>query len=264
MAFKFAHESFDPGMLAEIKSAKWHHRIELAKGFFTDSISDVAQKLGRARIPQDLSGAVCIDIGTRDGGLAFEMEKRGARRVIANDRSEKSRFNFELAHRCIGSRVEFLRCDLTRLPFLKLPKFDVVNYMGVIYHVADPYLSLMAMREICQPDGIIVVESAVLDGGTYSLDKLDLNDDAPAIRQTLGRYPNLLQYLPEGHVNSWVPSADALKALCRDAGLEVIHEDMWGNRAMFTTRMCPKPRFPSFYQQPPLRGLLGSIEPQFS
>lgn len=262
--FKFAHESFSPEMLAEINNVRWHHRIELAKGFFSNSKTDVARKLGRSSVPHDLSGAVCVDIGTRDGGLAFEMEKRGALRVIANDYVEKTRFNFALAHRCIGSRVEFLRGDLTTLPFLKLPKFDVVNYMGVIYHVADPYLSLMAMREICQPDGLIVVESAVLDGGSYSLDKRELNHDASAVQETLGRFPNLLQYLPEGHVNSWVPSAEALKALCHDAGLEIIHEERWGDRVMYSTRMRPKPRFQSFYQQHPLRKLLGSIEPEFS
>lgn len=264
MTFRFAHEDFDQETLAEINTAKWHHRIELANGFFTNSTTDVSKQLNLTCIPSMLEGAVCIDIGTRDGGLAFEMEKRGAHRVIANDWVKKTHFNFELAHRCIGSKVDFLEADLSLLPFMNLPEFNIVNYMGVIYHVADPYLSLMAMREICHPDGVIVVESAVLDAGTYSLETRGLKNDKSEINKTLLTYPNLLQYLPRGHVNSWVPSIGALRSLCEDAGLEIIQEARYGKRVMLSTKIVGAPRFPSFYQQHPVRTLLKSVEPDFS
>lgn len=264
MAFAFAHSSFDQELLAEINRATWHHRIELAEGFYTNSKNDVARKLNRTSVPQDLHGATCLDVGTRDGGLAFEMEKRGAQRVIANDYVEKTHFNFELARRCIGSKVEFVQADMFTLPFLKMPKFDVINYSGVIYHVADPYLSLMAMRELCKPDGLIVVESAVLDGGSYSLERRARNKDSAQIMEAVGQFANLLQYLPRGHVNSWVPSKNALRSLCEDAGLEIVQEATWCARVTFSTKIVRRPRFPSLYQQVPVSGLLRSREPGFS
>lgn len=215
--------------------------------------------LDRMAIPQDLSGLAIADIGTRDGGMAFEFERRGAATVLATDIRPADHFNFEFARARLQSSVQHLHADLYQLPFFDLPKFDIVNYSGVIYHVSDPILSLMAMRSLCKPGGLIIVESAVLDGGMYqqhgSVTTVPLGDEHRAL---LGA-GNLAQYLPAGNVNSWVPSIGALEALCSDAGLTIEAQTAWAKRCLFTTRNSGRARFPSFYEQPPVSTLLATM-----
>jgi SAM-dependent methyltransferase len=235
------------------------HRIDFGNGIVAPNGSDPNAMLERMAIPHDLSGLAIADIGTRDGGMAFEFERRGAASVVATDILPPDHFNFEFARTCLKSKVKHLHADLYQLPFFDLPKFDVVNYSGVIYHVSDPILSLMALRSICKPNGVIIVESAVLDGGMYqqhgSAATVPLGDEHRAL---LGA-GNLAQYLPAGNVNSWVPSIGALEALCNDAGLTIVAKNAWAKRCVLTTRNEGHARFPSFYEQAPVATLLGTL-----
>ncbi len=249
--------------LEQIDKRKWHHRIDFGDGVITNSTSNCSNKVDRMAIPFNLEDCSVIDIGTRDGGLAFEFEKRGAKLVISNDIVKIDHFNFEFSRSCLQSNIKYLHCDLYRLPFLKIPKFDVVNCSGVIYHVSDPYLLLMAMRQICKPDGILIIESAVADKGLY-VNKDDKYIDPNSLTENpMDIVDGLIQYTPKGSPNSWIPSVEALSSLCRDAGLDLIHSEKWGRRAMLTTRVKNSLRFDSFYLSEPIKSLLQTIEPDY-
>lgn len=246
----------------EMERRAWYHRIDFGDGVVAPTGSDPKQQIARMAIPDDLANLAVIDVGTRDGGLAFEFERRGAKTVIATDIRPVDFFNFQFARECLGSRVRHLHADLYKLPFLDLPKFDIVNFSGVIYHVSDPIMSLMAMRHICKPGGIIIVESAVLEGGFYELGAM-----APVAARNehndILKFQNLVQYLPKTSVNSWVPSIAALVALCDDAGLEVLDKKAWARRCLLSTRKHGEPRFQSFYEEAPVDSLISTLHPTF-
>ena len=60
----------------------WHQRFDLAPGVATPGVSSVEFLLNRAGVPADLTGLSVLDVGTTNGGCAFEAERRGARRVV--------------------------------------------------------------------------------------------------------------------------------------------------------------------------------------
>lgn len=250
--------------IEEIKRRSWHHSIDFGNGLVSEGNVNCRGKVDKMGLPADLTGQAVLDVGTRDGGLAFEFERRGAAEVIANDVVPIDHFNFAFARECRASAVKFLSTDLYSLPFLRLPKFDVINYSGVIYHVSDPILSLMAMRELCREGGTIIVESAVLDNKVYKVDSGATENPHEMRPNPLEQVDNLLQYLPRGAVNSWVPSIDALAALCEDSGLEILDAHSWGSRVLFRTIPSKRPRFRCIYRAEMVAPLLGSADPVFA
>lgn len=239
----------DQALIDEIEARTWHHRIDFGNGIVSASSRDVRRKIDRMELGERIPGSAVLDVGTRDGGLAFEFERRGAKLVIANDFQAIDQFNFELARRCLGSRVAYLRASLYCLPFYEIPRFDIVSFCGVIYHISDPVLSLWAMRHLCKPEGVIIVESAV---------QSDPGSDAPESNFEYQEYE-------EG--NSWIPTTVALERLCRDAGFEILSNQIHGQedsaRQTLTCRLSGVPRFHSLYRMEPLKSLFRSLKPKF-
>jgi tRNA (mo5U34)-methyltransferase len=62
----------------------WYHTIELAPGVTTPGWFDLRPIVDRFPWPT-VGGKRCLDIGTYDGFLAFELERRGAAEVVATD-----------------------------------------------------------------------------------------------------------------------------------------------------------------------------------
>lgn len=129
----------------EVEKHSWFHRIDLGQGVVTPGRIDVAkQTLPRVNLPSNLSGKSVLDIGAWDGFFSFEAERRGAKRVLATDSHAwySLKPSFELARRALGSRVEDLDIDVMDLAPEKVGTFDVVLFLGVLYHLRHPMLAL--------------------------------------------------------------------------------------------------------------------------
>ena len=129
----------------EVAGIRWWHQIELGQGIVTPGKDDSRRKLERLHLPQSLAGKSVLDFGAWDGFFSFEAERRGAARVLAADSGQWSWSNksgFELARRALGSRVEDLTIELWDLSPEKVGVFDLVLFLGVLYHVRDPMLAL--------------------------------------------------------------------------------------------------------------------------
>jgi hypothetical protein len=81
-------------LLAARTDFLWHQRFELAPDIFSPGANDVDWLLHTAGVPDDLSGASVLDIGTTNGGAAFTLERRGATRVLATDIVDPMHFGF--------------------------------------------------------------------------------------------------------------------------------------------------------------------------
>src|SRR3989442_7651422 len=62
----------------------WYHSIEVEPGLVTPGWFDLRPVVDRLPWP-DVRGRRCLDVGTYDGFLAFELERRGASEVVATD-----------------------------------------------------------------------------------------------------------------------------------------------------------------------------------
>src|SRR5688572_23482897 len=95
----------------------WYHIIEVTPGIATPGIPSLAPLVERLRgvvRRLDLAGKRVLDIGTRDGAVAFEAERQGAREVIAID-NDLSRGATEVLIPYFGSAVRMYEMNLLDL-----------------------------------------------------------------------------------------------------------------------------------------------------
>lgn len=187
----------------ELAAKGWYHSIELPDGTVTDgliTLERLESRVAQMPIPDDLYGKRVLDIGAWDGWFSFEMERRGAD-VVAVDCVEIE--NFLYAHDARKSKVDYRILDVMELSPRELGYFDIVLFLGVVYHLKHP---LLALEKVCElTRDLAIVESHV-------------NDDDAAVPG----YPRMEFYehdeLGEQLDNWFGPSVECLLALCRTAG----------------------------------------------
>jgi len=187
-------------MLAE---TGWWHSFELPDGTLVRgvcSLEGLKERIAQFPIPEDLRGKRVLDIGAWDGWFSFEMERRGAE-VLAIDCWDNPRFH--QMRSTLNSKVEYREMDVFELSTETAGRFDIVLFMGVLYHLKHP---LLALEKVCS----IATELVAVD--SYILAK-DLD---PAARPVLEFYET--DEL-EGQTDNWVgPNLACLLAMCRTAG----------------------------------------------
>lgn len=150
-------------MAAQVGEIKWWHTIDLGHGIVTPGLDDSRRKLATLGLPADLSGKTVLDVGAWDGFFAFECERRGAARVVAcdeiwnfHDGAERRR-GFDLARRALGSRVQDVPFDACTLDPAQIGTFDLVLFLGVLYHLRHPILALERLRAVTR--GTLILET---------------------------------------------------------------------------------------------------------
>ena len=133
---------------------RWRHRISLPDGTVTPGVQDSPALLKRLQLPEDLSGKTVLDIGCSDGFYSFECERRGASRVLAVDNYSSplvdSPSGFHMAHTLLNSKVEFRQADLFSLDPDEDGCFDIVLFLGVLYHLRHPLLGIERIASLCR------------------------------------------------------------------------------------------------------------------
>src|SRR5436853_4178041 len=209
----------DEDLRAEVEALRWYHVLDLGHGVRTPGIYDPSSRLPRYALP-DLSGKTVLDVGAWDGFFSFEAERRGAARVVALDtfswrpRGERTgKAGFELARRALGSKVEDVDVDVLDIsPETVGGTFDVVLFLGVLYHMRHPLLALERVRSVTRE--LLILETHV--------DLLGLRRPAAAL------YPGF--ELEGDWSNWWGPNPAAVRGLLEAAGfdaVEQVHPSSW-------------------------------------
>lgn len=205
----------------------WFHKIEVAPGIFTPGIQDSEGVLEKIKLPADLTGKRVLDLGARDGLYSFECEKRGAAEVVALDYTTPDATGFNVAKELLGSKVEWVTGNVYQIDQLNLGKFDLVLFLGVIYHLRHPYLAIDKIHDVLNPGGKVIVESHVIDGGFVDEtgNWIDLNELNPRLANL-----NVAQIYEAGKLvddksNAWAPSLNTLAAMFNNSGFIV--ESSW-------------------------------------
>jgi tRNA (mo5U34)-methyltransferase len=196
-----------------------YHSIELPDGTVLPGLLTVEQlrdRISRHPIPADLTGKRVLDIGAWDGWFSFEMERRGAEVVAVDVARQKP---FLEAKKLLNSKVEYVIEDVCRLNPATLGTFDIVLFLGVLYHSKHP---MLALERVCElSTGMACVESLVIDhpGGSQ----------APVMEFYEGSEL-------AGQFDNWVgPNTPCLLAFCRTAGFaRVEFHGTWEDRAHVT------------------------------
>ncbi|HEY2159694.1 MAG TPA: class I SAM-dependent methyltransferase [Solirubrobacteraceae bacterium] len=150
----------------------WYHTIEVGPGVVTQGAFDLRPIVGRLPWP-DVRGRRCLDVGTYDGFLAFELERRGAAEVVAVDLPSYEYWDWELhqrrhgpeymrrvagpevgagvriARELLGSSVRLEKASAYDLDPSSIGSFDVVVCGSLLLHLRDPLRALAAIRSVC-------------------------------------------------------------------------------------------------------------------
>ena len=193
----------------EYEASGWWHSFELPDGTIIEgrcNLVGLKQRLANFPIPEDLSGKRVLDIGAWDGWYSFELAKRGAE-VLAIDCWENPRF-FEM-RRMLGleERVDYRVLDVYELSPDVVGRFDVVMFLGVLYHLKHP---LLALERICA----VTREMACVDSFVL---REPHQADLPFEGRLVMEFFETDEF--GGQTDNWVaPSAACLAAFCRTAG----------------------------------------------
>lgn len=208
----------------------WHHAMTLPHGVRTPGAYDPRDLFSRLRLP-DLKGKRVLDVGARDGFFSFECEKRGAE-VLALDRADPGRTGFNVAREALGSSVQLVRMNVYDVDPQQLGVFDVVLFLGVLYHLRHPLLALDRLRTVCT--GILAVESLVCDASVFTgfRETRPLASFSPELVDLpLAQFLTSGRYHPDW-TNKWAPNIACLKGLLGDALFEPTAVQAWGDRAL--------------------------------
>jgi tRNA (mo5U34)-methyltransferase len=150
----------------------WYHTMELMPGVVTPGQFDLRPVLDMLPWP-DVRDRRCLDIGTWDGCLAFELERRGAREVVAVDIPDHESWDwpprirargieflnhvagprrgdgFRVARELLGSKVHYEEVSAYDLDPSSIGEFDVVVCGSLLLHLRDPLRALAAIRSVC-------------------------------------------------------------------------------------------------------------------
>ena len=204
------------------RQQKWHHRIEVAPGVWTPGLQDTQTVLSQIGMPDDLTGMRVLDIGARDGFFTFEAERRGAREVVALDNEPPDHTGFGIAATLLGSKASYVTENVYSLDPERYGRFDLVLFLGVIYHLRHPLLALDRIHDVCAPDALLLIETHMIDEG--------LVDAAGDWRRLADFHPDLaslplVQYYPRDMLgkdptSQWAPNRVALEGWLQGAGFD--------------------------------------------
>lgn len=204
------------------KQWKWHHRIEVAPGVWTPGLQDTPTVLSQIGMPEDLSGMRVLDIGARDGFFTFEAERRGAREVVALDNEAPTNTGFAIAAELLDSKATYATENVYSLSPERYGHFDLVLFLGVIYHLRHPLLALDRIHDVCAPEALLLLETHMIDEGLVDGDGewRSLADFDPALTEL-----PLVQYYPANMLggdptSQWAPNRVALAGWLRGSGFE--------------------------------------------
>jgi tRNA (mo5U34)-methyltransferase len=219
----------------------WWHSIDLGQGVVTPGHKTpevLRAELEKQRWP-DLRDKTVLDVGAWDGFFSFEAERRGASRVVALDHYAWSldhartgpycqkcrdegvavqpfhtipelfrpdtlpgKRGFDLAREALRSKVEPAVGDFMEIDLAPLGTFDLVLFLGVLYHMPHP---LLALERVCRlTKGLAIIETEALAVPGF--------EDRAVCEFFEG------DELCGDPTNWWVPNAKALEGLCRAAG----------------------------------------------
>jgi tRNA (mo5U34)-methyltransferase len=231
----------DEQIRAEIATVPhWYHRIEIRPGIVTPGINDSPLVLRHLQLPDDCSGLRALDLGARDGFFSFELERRGAE-VLAVDYMPPELTGFSVASRLVGSRVPYLHQNLYHLDPEKHETFDIVLFLGLLYHLPDPLGALRIIRSLCKSR--MILETLIIDHGMLMPDgsQVSLADLDPR----LATVP-VMRFFPgdamgKDPTNYWGPNIECVKAMLGETEFAPGRVVDLRGRAIFDCRVTSHP-----------------------
>jgi tRNA (mo5U34)-methyltransferase len=199
------------GFRLVVRPTVFHPRFFVTSNFF-------ARFIGRL----DLTGKSVLDIGCNAGFYSIEMKRRGAERVVAIDFDADYLNKARFAAAVTGVDLEFSELSVYDVGTLG-ERFDIVLFLGILYHLRHPLLALDLIHEHVAGD--LLVFQSMQRGSTeiepleedYAFTEIEVFDRPgfPKLHFIESRYAG-------DPTNWWAPNRACSEALLRSAGFAVV------------------------------------------
>jgi tRNA (mo5U34)-methyltransferase len=204
----------------------WFHNLDLcgvptAPAHFLGDYPQVKWSRFANAIPADLTGKSVLDIGCNAGFYSLEMKRRGAARVLGIDSDEEYLAQARFAAEVRGAEIEFRKLSVYDIGALR-ERFDIVLFLGVLYHLRHPLLALDIIHEHAAGD-LLIFQS--MQRGSSEVDRVA--DDYDFWQTELFESPgypklHLIEHCYAGDpTNWWVPNRACVEAMLRSAGFVI-------------------------------------------
>lgn len=204
----------------------WFHNLRLrgiqtAPDHFLGDYPQVKYERFAHALPSDLSGKTVLDIGCNAGFYSLEMKRRGAERVVGIDTDEHYLAQARFAAEVAGADIEFRRMAVWEIATLG-ERFDVVLFMGVLYHLRHPLLALDLIHDHAARD-LLVFQS--MQRGSREIAEVAPDYDFGETEQFCeDGYPKM--YFVEGsyahdETNWWIPNRACAESMLRSSGFQI-------------------------------------------
>src|SRR5690242_13879974 len=201
----------------------WFHNIDLggvmtAPDHFLGDYPAVKWRRFAHAIAADLSGKTVLDIGCNAGFYSIQMKLRGAARVLAIDLDPDYLRQARFAAQTIGVKIEFAEMSVYDIGSLG-ERFDIVLFLGVIYHLRHPLLALDLIREHVVRELLVCQSMQRGDSREQPLDDdYPFSETAIFDRPTFPRLSFIENRYSGDDTNWWIPNRACTAAMLRSAG----------------------------------------------
>ncbi len=204
----------------------WFHNMDLrgvatAPDHFLGDFPRVKWNSFSSAIPADLTGKTVLDIGCNAGFYAMEMKRRGAARVLGIDFDEDYLAQARFAADMEGLDIEFRQLSVYDVGGLG-ERFDIVFFIGVLYHLRHPLLALDLIHDHVAADMLVFQsmqrgpEGIMPLAEDYEFWEDGIFDDP--------RYPKMSfieRSYAHDNTNWWAPNEACSAAMLRSAGFAI-------------------------------------------
>ena len=206
----------------------WFHNLELAgvttaPTHFLGDYPRVKYRRFASALPASLEGQTVLDIGCNAGFYSIEMKRRGAKRVVGIDSDKRYLAQARFAAETLGLEIEYQQLSVYEVDKLN-EKFDLVIFMGVLYHLRHPLLALDLIHEHVTKD-LFLFQS--MQRGSLHL--ADWQTDYPFEETAIFEQPEFprMFFIENRYsgdpTNWWVPNRACVEGMLRSAGFSILH-----------------------------------------
>ena len=205
----------------------WFHNLRLegcetAPNHFLGDYPRVKWERFAHVLPEDLTGMSVLDIGCNAGFYSFEMKRRGATRVVAVDSDDRYLDQARFAAEVLGFRdIAFANLDVYQVAEVG-QRFDLVLFMGVLYHLRYPLLALdLLHRHVV---GELLLFQSMQRGSEEIVSVAEdcpFEDDSPFDHPGYPRLHFIEHRYASDPTNWWIPNRAAVEAMLRSAGFAI-------------------------------------------
>jgi tRNA (mo5U34)-methyltransferase len=206
--------------------APWFHNLHLPDGRQTapdhplgDFPAFKWEQL-RGALPHDMTGLEVLDIGCNAGFYSIALARRGAS-VLGIDVDAHYLRQAEWARRRFGLGAD--RLVLRQMQVYELARlrrtFDVVLFLGVLYHLRYPVIALDIVAEKVRD--LLVLQTLTMPGEDVAAAPEDLRLEQRELMLGPGwpRMAFIERRLEGDPTNWWAPNRACVEAMLRSAGL---------------------------------------------